>query len=87
MSGDAQTAQQLADDVLGVAVHLGFAWPPLAAGAEIVKALVDAGFAVYFRNAHAALDAQVAAQTEGVAAARASAVTTEIMRERREGNR
>jgi hypothetical protein len=80
----AETAQQLADDVLVVAEHLGIVWPPLAPAAAITKALVDGGFALLFRRARAALDQQrAAAQSAGVAAAEAQAVTTAAERLRR----
>lgn len=80
----AEVAQELADDVLVVAEHLGFAWPPLVPAAAITKALVDGGFALFFRHARAALEQQqAAAQAAGVAAAEAQAVTSSTARLRR----
>jgi len=83
VSDDAHIAQTLADDVLAVATKLGFACPPLALGAAVVKTLVDAGFAAYFRSAAVVLNAQVAAQSAGIAAAESQAATTAMERERR----
>ena len=83
VSDDAHTAQTLADDVLTVATKLGFACPPLALGATVLKTLVDAGFALYFRQAATVLLEQRAAQSSGIAAAESQAATTAMERERR----
>jgi hypothetical protein len=80
----AEEAQQLVDDVLVVAEHLGFAWPPLVPAAAVTKALVDGGFALFFRHARAALEQQqAAAAAAGVTAAEAQAVTSAAERLRR----
>jgi len=77
---DAETIQQIADDALTVAEHLGFACPPLILSAAVAKVAVDIGFAIFLRLAAKSIVAQRAAQVAGVAAAESQAVTSAMAR-------
>lgn len=76
----AHGAKDIADAVLSCAGLLGI--PPITLGAAGAKVLIDLGFGLFFRETERRLLEMRAAMDAGEAAARASAVTTALARER-----